>query len=233
VLVAPTVFGNVMIGPTVFGNVMIGPTAQDIADKRDTASTAEGIASLMVRCRQLLPALAQHEVTAVYAGLRAATEHDDYQLIVDRELCYACAGGIRSTGLSASMAIAEWMREQLAQAGLPLGGHRSGLPGIRMANIGEAFARPYQDAAKIANDPAYGQIVCFCERVTAGEIRDAMHSAIPPRDLDGLRRRTRVLTGRCQGFSCGAHVATELATLSGQARGTQSRREGTQSRREA
>ena len=31
--------------------------------------------------------------------------------------------------------------------------------------------------ARIANDPAYGQVVCFCERVTAGEIRDAMDGA--------------------------------------------------------
>ncbi len=210
---------GVLVTPTVFGNVMVGPTAQDLADKRDTACTAAGIASLMARSRRLLPALAQQEVTAVYAGLRAATEHDDYQLIVDEQRCYACAGGIRSTGLSASMAIAEWMREQLAQAGLPLGELRRELPRIRMANIGEAFCRPYQDAQRIAEDPAYGQIVCFCERVTAGEIRDALRGPIPPRDLDGLRRRTRALTGRCQGFACGARVATELAALSGQARG--------------
>ena len=48
-----------------------------------------------------------------------------------------------------------------------------------MPNIGEAFTRPYQDAALIEKDPEYGRIVCFCERVTAGEIRDACASAIP------------------------------------------------------
>ncbi len=77
-----------------------------------------------------------------------------------------------------------------------------------MPNLGEAFTRPYQDAERIAADPAYGQIVCFCERVTAGEIRDAFDSVIPPAGLDGLRRRTRVMNGRCQGFFCGADVQT-------------------------
>ena len=76
-----------------------------------------------------------------------------------------------------------------------------------MPNIGEAFTRPYQDADRIAADPAYGTVVCFCERVTAGEIRDAYASLIPPAGLDGLRRRTRAMNGRCQGFFCGAEVS--------------------------
>ena len=54
---------------------------------------------------------------------------------------------------------------------------------------------------------AYGQIVCFCERVSRGEIRDALASPVPPADLGGLRRRTRAMNGRCQGFYRGAAVA--------------------------
>jgi glycerol-3-phosphate dehydrogenase len=60
-------------------------------------------------------------------------------------------------------------------------------------------------------DPDYGRIVCFCERVTRGEIRDALAATVPAVDLDGLRRRTRVLMGRCQGFFCGAEVRALLA----------------------
>jgi glycerol-3-phosphate dehydrogenase len=83
-----------------------------------------------------------------------------------------------------------------------------------MPNLGEAFLRPYQDTARIAADPAYGRIVCFCERVTAGEIRDTFTTPIPPTTLEGLRRRTRAQNGRCQGFFCGAEV-TELLTTHG------------------
>src|SRR6516225_10421037 len=80
-----------------------------------------------------------------------------------------------------------------------------------MPYIGQAGTRPYQDAARIAADPEYGRIVCHCERVTRGEIRDALASPLPPADLDGLRRRTRVLNGRCQGFYCAATVAALFA----------------------
>ena len=199
-----------LIAPTVFGNVMLGPTAEDLGDKRDTASTATGLERLRAEGRRIMPALLEHEVTAVYAGLRAATEHTDYVLDVD-ESGYACAGGIRSTGLSASMAIAEHVRDGLAAAGLGLEPRPADdLPRVRMPNLGEAFPRPYADAARIAADPEYGRIVCFCERVTRGEVRDALASPIPPADGDGLRRRTRALMGRCQGFYCAAHVGALL-----------------------
>ena len=88
------------------------------------------------------------------------------------------------------MAIAEWIRDGLDQAGLALRQRATGLPEIRMPNVGEAFPRAYRDGERIAADPAYGEIVCFCERVTRGEIRDAATSPVPPLDLDGLRRRT-------------------------------------------
>jgi glycerol-3-phosphate dehydrogenase len=186
---------------------MVGPTAQDVESKVDTGSTAPGLDQLRVAARRIMPDLAEHEVTAVYVGLRAATEHSDYQLQSHDDIGYVCAAGIRSTGLTASMAIAEWVRDALDGAGLHLRERPQGLPGVRMPNIGEAFPRPYAHPEAIAADAAYGEVVCFCERVTRGEIRDAAQSTLPPADLDGLRRRTRVLMGRCQGFFCGAQVA--------------------------
>jgi glycerol-3-phosphate dehydrogenase len=201
---------GVLVAPTVFGNVILGPTAQDVARKDDTSSTSEGLAYLRAEGDRIMPELLDHEVTAVYVGLRAATEHNDYQLTVHGPEGYACVGGIRSTGLSASMAIAEHVRAELGAAGLPLR-PREGLPAVRMPNIGERFPRPYAQPERIAENPDYGRVVCFCERVSRGEVLDALAGPIPAADLDGLRRRTRVLMGRCQGFFCGAHVAALLA----------------------
>jgi glycerol-3-phosphate dehydrogenase len=185
---------GVLVSPTVFGNLILGPTAEDVEPKGDTSSTAEGLAYLRAEGGRILPELLGHEVTAVYVGLRAATEHSDYQIVVDDH--YACVGGIRSTGLTASLAIAEHVRDALGDAGLRLS-PKDDPPNVRMPNIGELAPRPYEEA---------GRIVCFCERVTLGEIEAALSSTIPPVDLDGLRRRTRVLMGRCQGFYCGARV---------------------------
>ena len=185
----PTTKG-VLVSPTVFGNVLLGPTAQDIADKGDTSSTREGIDHLMREGARILPALVHHEVTAVYVGLRAATEHVDYQVSVHAPEGYVCVGGIRSTGLTASLAIAEHVREQLEATGLRLEPKPDPPPVISMPTLGERSVRPYASPDMIARDPEYGRIVCYCERVSRGEIRDAFASPIPPTDLDGLRRRT-------------------------------------------
>ena len=205
---------GVLLAPTVFGNVLLGPTAQDVDDKSDTSSTREGLAHLRSEGERIMPELLGYEVTAVYVGLRAATEHDDYQVAIHAPDGYACVAGIRSTGLTASLAIAEHVRAELGAAGLPLQA-REEQPAPRMPYIGERFPRPYAQPERIGENPDYGRIVCFCERVTRGQIADALAAPIPPADLDGLRRRTRVLMGRCQGFFCGAHVAALLAESAG------------------
>jgi glycerol-3-phosphate dehydrogenase len=184
---------------------MVGPTAEDVPRKDDTSSTAAGLDYLLAETGRILPALLDYDVTAVYVGLRAATEHADFQIAFEDG--YACVGGIRSTGLSASMAIAEYVREGLGVEGPP----RPRRDAPRMPNIGEAFPRPYHRAELVESDPDYGRVVCFCERVTSGEIHDALASPVPPVDLDGLRRRTRAHMGRCQGFFCGARLAGMLA----------------------
>ncbi|HYY03795.1 MAG TPA: FAD-dependent oxidoreductase, partial [Gaiellaceae bacterium] len=200
---------GVLVAPTVFGNVLLGPTAEDVRDKTDTSSTAAGLAYLRTEGARIMPALLEHEVTAVYVGLRAATEHTDYELSIHGSEGYGCVGGIRSTGLTASMAIAEHVRTELEAAGLSLRAKRS-VPPVCMPNIGELAPRPYEQRDRIAENADYGRLVCFCERVSRGEIADALRSPIPPRNLDGLRRRTRALMGRCQGFVCGAEVVSLL-----------------------
>ncbi len=206
---------GVLVAPTVFGNVVLGPTAEDVPDRTATGTTAEGLASLLEKGRRILPELVREEVTATYVGLRAATEHADYQIAFHADQRYACVAGIRSTGLTASMAIAEHVAEGLRDAGLRLR-RRDAFREIRMPNIGEAFPRPYQEPARIAANPDYGRIVCHCERVTRGEILDAARAPIPARTLDGLRRRTRAAFGRCQGFYCLAEVTQLLAGATGE-----------------
>lgn len=207
VLPVPTARGKgVLVSPTIYGNVMLGPTSEDLQDRTATGTSEAGFDFLLTKGRALMPRLLDEEVTATYSGLRAAIDHGDYLIEADAAQRYLLVGGIRSTGLTAGMAVAEYALGKLTDAGLTLM-PKSVLPDPpRMPNLGEAFPRPYQQPDAIDADPAYGRIVCFCERVTEGEIRDACHSVIPPTSLEGLRRRTRVMNGRCQAFFCGADV---------------------------
>ena len=214
VLPVPSARGKgVLISPTIYGNVMLGPTAEDLEDRTETSTSENGFTFLLEKGRTLMPRLLEEEVTATYAGLRAASSHPDYLIEVDVPQRYVVVGGIRSTGLTSGMAVAEYVDRLLVESGALELVERSDLPEPpHMPNIGEATIRPYQDAARISADPAYGKIVCFCERVTAGEIRDTFSSPIPPTSLDGVRRRTRAQNGRCQGFFCGAEVAEIIET---------------------
>jgi glycerol-3-phosphate dehydrogenase len=210
VLPVPSSRGKgVLVSPTIYGNVMLGPTSENLEDREATGTSEEGFEFLLSKGQQLMPRLLAEEVTATYAGLRAAIDHPDYLIELAPEMRYVLVGGIRSTGLTSGMAIAEHVLRLLREAGVELR-ERTDLPAPpRMPNLGEAGTRPYQDAERIRRDPACGRIICFCERVTEAEIRDAYASPIPPASLEGLRRRTRAMNGRCQGFFCGANVAVQ------------------------
>jgi glycerol-3-phosphate dehydrogenase len=201
---------GVLISPTVYGNVLLGPTAEDLPDKTATNTSAHGLQSLLEKGRKILPELLEEEVTATYAGLRAATEHSDFQIALHAEQKYICVGGIRSTGISASLGIAEYIADLLKEGDLALR-LRPDFKSIKMPNIGEAFPRPYQRAEWIDNNSAYGKIICHCERVSLGEVNDALQSTIPAGTLDGVRRRTRAMQGRCQGFNCHAGLLDTLS----------------------
>ncbi|WP_051717170.1 FAD-dependent oxidoreductase [Streptomyces sp. NRRL F-5727] len=192
---------GVLVAPTVYGNVLLGPTAEDLDDRAATGTTAEGLAGLRDLGARIVPALVAEEVTAAYAGLRAATGREDYRCGARPALRYVTVGGIRSTGLSASLALAEHVLGLLAECGLRTGPEGPLAP-VRMPHLGEAFPRPYRDAGAVARDPAFGTVVCHCEHVTRGEVRAALTSVVPPTGLDGLRRRTRAGAGRCQGGHC-------------------------------
>jgi len=153
---------GVLISPTVYGNVLLGPTAEDLRDKTATNTSANGLQSLLEKGGKILPDLLKEEVTATYAGLRAATEHSDYQIALHADQQYICVGGIRSTGISACLGIAEYVADLLKEGGVALR-PKSEFKTIRMPNIGESFLRPYQNAELIEMNSNYGQIVCHCE----------------------------------------------------------------------
>jgi glycerol-3-phosphate dehydrogenase len=200
---------GVLISPTVYGNVLLGPTAEDLPDKTATDTSSNGLRSLLEKGERILPNLLEEEVTATYAGLRAATEHSDYQITLHTDQNYICVGGIRSTGISACLGIADYVAGLLREGGVALQ-PKSEFKTIRMPNIGEAFRRTYQNAELIERDSSYGEIVCHCERVSLGEVKDAICAEIPATTLDAIRRRTRGMQGRCQGFNCHATLVKTL-----------------------
>ena len=60
-------------------------------------------------------------------------------------------------------------------------------------------------------DKKYGKIICGCEKVTEGEIVDAIRRPLGARTVEGVKRRTGAAFGNCQGAHCLNKVVSILA----------------------
>lgn len=188
---------GVVLFRTAFGNLAIGPTAEDVTEREAAACDTATLERLKARAMEMVPALAGIGVNAIYAGLRPATEHKDYVIEALHGKNWITVGGIRSTGLTASLGIAQHVASLYSD-------HFGALPDTSaprwtpVPNLTEERPRPYMQG---------GEIVCHCEWVTRREIEAALAGPLPAGDMGGLKRRTRAMMGRCQGFNCSAHVA--------------------------
>lgn len=187
---------GVVLFRTAFGNLAIGPTAEDVEEREVAATDSETLHRLTVHALRMVPELAGVGINAIYAGLRPASQHKDYVIEALGERNWITAGGIRSTGLTAALGIAQHVcRLYAEQFGTLLDPPQPIWTPV--PNLTEHRPRPYQSG---------GEIVCHCEWVTRGEIERALEGPLPAGDLSGLKRRTRAMMGRCQGFNCAAHV---------------------------
>jgi len=190
---------GIVVCRTIFGNVLVGPTAEEQEGRDDASVHSETLIHLQRKAEQMVPGLAQCTITATYAGIRPATEHKDYRIRHDTEKHYIAVGGIRSTGLSAALGIASHVFGVYTNAGnAPTAPTACIWPAI--PSIAEAEQR---DWAR----PDNGGIVCHCELVTKREIDVALDGPLAAQSLAGLKRRTRVTMGRCQGFYCSARLS--------------------------
>lgn len=60
-------------------------------------------------------------------------------------------------------------------------------------------------------DKRYGKMICMCQKVTEGEIVDAIRRPLGARTLEGIKRRTGVTQGNCQGSYCMNKIIEILA----------------------
>ena len=121
----PSALGKgVLVFPTLDGHVIAGPTAREREDKRDWSVEADAQGLILERACALWPALAGARPVYAYAGLRpAGREGARYVIGPSRTLAGLFhVAAIRSTGLSASLAIGEHVAAMLSeQAGVELG----------------------------------------------------------------------------------------------------------------
>ena len=190
---------GVVIFPTIFGNLAVGPTAEEQEGRSDASVDKANLQMLHQLAIEKIPALKNIPVTATYAGIRPASEQKEYRVRHLTEKNWITLGGIRSTGLTAALGIAQHVQKLFAQQNYQY--KKLATPIVpTVANLAEHLPRDWQT-------PGYEEIVCHCELTTKREIDAAMEGPLAAGSLGGLKRRTRVTMGRCQGFYCSARLS--------------------------
>jgi glycerol-3-phosphate dehydrogenase len=208
-LPGPTSKG-VLVTPTVHGNLLIGPNAEDILDTEDTSTTHDGLKAIVDTAALSVDAIPPNMIIASYAGLRAHPESGDFHIGEDDTIkgLYHAAG-IESPGLTAAPAIAHALVESIAGA-LDLK-ERPEFKRERKAIAKFVEMSGDEREKALEENPAYGNIVCRCETVSEAEVVEAICRMPGARTLDGVKRRTRAGTGRCQAGFCLPRISAILA----------------------
>lgn len=200
---------GVLVSPTVDGNLLVGPSAEDIDDKEDLSTTAEGLAKVRALASEQVSGIDYSKTITSFTGLRATGSTGDFIINIPKENFLNLAG-IESPGLSSAPAIAEYALEILKNAGFdaPL---RSDFVAERRPSHFFSSLSTEEKNALIKERPEYAHVICRCETITEGEILDAIRTNPRPTDVDGVKRRTRASMGRCQGGFCSPYIVELLA----------------------
>jgi glycerol-3-phosphate dehydrogenase len=202
---------GVLVSPTVHGNLLIGPNAEDIEERDNFQTTEEGLRYVNEWAARSVKALPKNAVITAFTGLRARCDRDEFIIeeAPDAKGFFNVAG-IESPGLTSSPAIAEYVVELLKERAGKIEEKTDYIatrrPVIRFNELTDEEKNEW-----IKKDPRYGRIVCRCETITEGEIVDAIHRNVGARTVDGVKRRVRPGSGRCQGGFCGPRVMEILA----------------------
>lgn len=212
----PTKEGKgILVTPTADGNLLTGPTASVVETPENKEITPEGIKTVINLAKKSVPNVNFSQVITSFTGVRSSEKGGDFIIEPSKKVKGLInVAAIDSPGLTSCVAIAEYVVEILENIGVKLN-KKSNWDGTREDT--EKFNKMSfeEKDAFIKENPAYGKIVCRCETITEGEIRDAITRNPKAADMDGVKRRTRSGMGRCQGGFCSPYVMRLIAEENG------------------
>ena len=191
---------GMLVIPTVEGTTMVGPTAEELNDKTDLSTSGANFERIFYSARRLIPSVSERDIITSFAGLRPALPGGDFRIEVsEKQPHFIHVAGIQSPGLTASPAIAEYVKDLLKRDGLILEEDPTYEPELEPLKRVRELELEEIDRL-IRRNPAYGDIICRCESVSRAEIIDAVRRGHTT--LDGVKFYTRAQMGRCQGGFC-------------------------------
>lgn len=206
----PTKVGKgVLVSPTTSMNYILGPSNED-SSKEDNSTDPVILGEVKAAALKLVPNIPFMENIRQFAGVRANCSVGDF-VIEESKLNpgFFNVAGIQSPGLASSPAIGEYV-SNLVKDKLSLPSKNNWNPRIKehysLAKLGR---EKYNELIK--KDPSYGHLICRCEKVSEGQIVDAIHRNCGATTIKGVKKRVRPGFGKCQGTFCEEFVLNILA----------------------
>lgn len=189
---------GILVVPTVHDTTLLGPTAEDLTPdmKENLETTQEGILRVIEETKKLVPSIDISKTIRTFAGLRPENSTHDFD--INYGDYFVNLSAIRSPGLTSAPAIAEevaqFVKERFnLKKNVNFNPIRKSIPKISKLNSNEI-------EELIKKDSSFGRVICRCNKVTEGEVVEAIRRGA--KTIDGVKFRTLATFGRCQGSFC-------------------------------
>ena len=202
---------GVLVSMTSSNNYIVGPSSEPIPDKDDVSTDAYTLGEIRRQATELVPSIPFNQVIRVFAGDRPTPSTHDF--VVNTAKCndhFINCGGIESPGLASSPAIAEYVFDNFVSKLFNLEEKKDYNPKVRKYHRLNEMSEEERNQM-IKENPDYGKIICSCEKVSLGEIKELLNRSVPPTTVKGVKRRCRAGFGKCQGGFCSPMVTLILA----------------------
>lgn len=200
--------------PTVDGNILVGPDSYVTEGWEDYKCTKEHLDGLIRDGSKMFEQMRREFFIRNFAGIRWKRVDEegnvlDFKLESDQQGHPNTVNlvGIESPGVTCALPLARRAVALLVAVEAPQ--KNADFDPVRPAPKRFYDMTREEQAAAIAADPEYGEIVCRCETVTRAEIRRAIHNPLGVHTVTGIKNRTRATMGRCQGGYCETRI-TEM-----------------------
>lgn len=199
---------GVLAVPTVHGNILLGPNS-DYLDDKDDVSTGNGLDYVKREISKTIKNIPFNTMIHTFAGNRPHIDLNDFYIQEDDNVKnFIHVAGIESPGLSSAPAIARDVVNDII------------IPKFNVQTKENYINRkPYIDMAKLSDeqkdelirkDSDFGILVCRCEKISLGEIKDVINRKCGATTIAGVKKRCRPGMGRCQGGFCEPEVVKIL-----------------------
>jgi glycerol-3-phosphate dehydrogenase len=198
--------------PTIDGNILIGPSSEFVKDFEDYGVTPPVMEDLFSDGAKMFKPFKREDIIRSFSGIRPKLINKETRQPLDFVLETRDEApnvinlvGIESPGLTSALPLARRAVAMFAEKEnlIPNKNFNPRRRGI--LNFSEQNDEEKRNL--IEKDPNYGEIICRCENITKAEILQAVHNCLGVDTVTGIKNRTRVTMGRCQGGYCETRIA--------------------------